>query len=437
MHNVRSVLCYCLGLLGLMALLAGCGGGGDSSGSQLGGNTISVSFTDLFGNVKNPAYLAFQDGDGTWVKQDLVSSGRYTFTVTNIAKKYGIAYIEDNSDHGTNIMYGTTHELVSLPFVIETNQTGGCTISGSVSGDTTNGFDASCDMAYSNYDSTANTYTISGVRTGSHPLIANNAYRSSLSVPTRMWMKNINVTGDMTQNIDFNDSNAFALGTQTASLPDSAYGAAYFYIPNSAFQCLGRNNGNSTSFTYATIPSDKMPSAGLYQYAYNTDAGTYTAFSRSPRSSFADVTFPTVNRTITINGTSMTWTKCPNATLYQTEMADGNDLYVAMMITPNWLGETASVAIPTGLASLDGWNSGQYLPSTNSINAVEAGLVNCTLNEFVNQDLHDGLSIIDVNYDIAFVGQKLTGSKAKALGSDRENKGLPMLMDPFHPKAHH
>ncbi|HEX2951690.1 MAG TPA: hypothetical protein VHV83_19315 [Armatimonadota bacterium] len=433
MHNVRTVLWCCLGLLGLMVLVAGCGGGGDSSGNQLGGNTVTVTFTDNSGNVTNPAYLAYQDGSGIWVKQDLVSSGRYTFMVTNAAKKYGIAVVESSGDSGTQIMYGTTNELTNIPYTIDTGEsTGDCTISGSVSG-ATNGFDASCNQKYPYYDSSAHTYYISGVHAGAHPLIADNTNFLASVIPTRMWIKNLNVSGDMTQNIDFFDSNSFALGTKTVQLPTGWSGLVFFYLSEEAFQYLGLSSSVNNSVTYATIPSNKMPSAGLYEYGIGCANGFYTGYSKSPRTSFSDVTFPTIDSTITTSGTSMTWTKCPNATLYQTEITDDNS-YVDMTITPNWLGTTASVAIPTGLASLDGW--GQYLPSSTTYYTVYAYITNCSLNQYYNGEPYDGLSIMEVDYTGNIDALK---SNTKALSStDRmKNKEIHTLMNPFHFKIHH
>ncbi|HEX2951652.1 MAG TPA: hypothetical protein VHV83_19110, partial [Armatimonadota bacterium] len=78
MHKLPLSLWYCLGIMAVMLIVAGCSDGWPSSRNQHGGNTVTVTFTDQGGNASNPAYLAFQDGTNAWQKVDINSSGRYT-----------------------------------------------------------------------------------------------------------------------------------------------------------------------------------------------------------------------------------------------------------------------------------------------------------------------------------------------------------------------
>ncbi len=74
-----------------VALALACGGGGGSKTSTAAGGTVTVLPPQFDGDAY---WVAYQDGSGPW-KVVGPSNGKYTFTVTDPAGRYGMALIDE------------------------------------------------------------------------------------------------------------------------------------------------------------------------------------------------------------------------------------------------------------------------------------------------------------------------------------------------------
>ncbi|HEX2948875.1 MAG TPA: hypothetical protein VHV83_04810 [Armatimonadota bacterium] len=402
MRNVHLTLGYCLAILALMLLIAGCGGG-SSSQPQVGGDTVTVSFTDQNGSPLNPVYLAFQDGARSWQSVPIAGSGQYTFTLTNAQRKYGIAFVRDSGDNHTHVLYATTRELSNIPFVTDTTspEVGTLSVGGSVTGNNGTSFAVTCAGRGGFPESINTAYHVYNVPQGTHQLIASNGYWSSgiFTRPTRLWTKNLTVNDNVTDaNIDFSGSDSIPLNTQTLSLLPSSNINAFMYFADGATHQFGYAN-NAATLNYATVPADNMPEGALYHISYsNANENYFSAYSRNPIT-LDGVTFPTtLDRTVTLTDTTVSWHAYTPTRMYYAVINNGNtDLYAC--VTPDWFADTPSLTLPVGLATLDGWKDHTYLPTTISDWYIAAEIPSGSLEQFANLMLMD---TIDLSTDFSY-----------------------------------
>lgn len=430
MRNVHLTLGYCLAILALMLLIAGCGGG-SSSRPLVGGNTVTVSFTDQNGSPLNPVYLAFQDGEHDWQSVPIAGSGQYTFTLTNAQRKYGIAFVRDSGDNHTHVIYATTRELSNIPFVADTSspEPGTLSVGGSVTGSNGNAFAVTCAGRGGFAESSNTAYHVYNVPQGTHQLIASNGYWSSgfYSRPTRLWMKNLTVNSDVADaNIDFSGSDSIPLNIQTLSLLPSSNIDAYVYFADGATHLFGYAN-NAATLNSATIPADKMPEGALYHISYsNASQNYFSAYSRNPIT-LDGVTFPTtLDRTVTLTDTTVSWHAYTPTRMYYADIYNSNaELYAC--VTPGWFADTPSLTLPVGLATLDGWKDHTYLPTTVNDWTIAAEIPSGSLDQITNlmlmdtTDFSNDFSYREINYaDRVFNDNVLRNTMAAGATPDAE-----------------
>ncbi|HEX2947960.1 MAG TPA: hypothetical protein VHV83_00055 [Armatimonadota bacterium] len=412
MRNICLTLIAAVGIVALLFVMAGCSEGGNSS-AQLGGNTVTLSFTDNNSSPCNPVCLAFQDGTRAWQRVPIQSSGQYTLTVTNAARKYGIAFVENSTDTTTAVIYATTHELNNIPLVKSTapDMPGSFTISGSITGNNNHPVPITCDFFGGAFFGPGYTsYQLTNVPQGMRKLLAANTDLSSgpTARPTRMFMRNIQVDGDMTNvpetAIDLNGSESFPLSTQSLTgLPNSLFLAYVLFAGGGGFQ-LGNAYGDTLE--YSTLPLDKMPNGGLYAISYSNNSDHYITYSATPVTSIPNNIFPTaLNRAVTLNEGAVTWQACPGAKIYVLDLFD-DAAHALVYATPGWLGESPRLTLPTALASLDGWQSHTYLPGTINDWRITAVTPSVPLAQYLdynmmgNGTLGDGFTIVQSSYEI-------------------------------------
>ncbi|HEX2950247.1 MAG TPA: hypothetical protein VHV83_11895 [Armatimonadota bacterium] len=392
-----------LGIATLAALMIGCSD--VTTHSSLNGNTVTINIKTGDGQAIDPAYLAFQDGNHAWRKITLNGNGHYTFQVTNIAKKYGVAIVDRQNNTMPNVIYATTNELADIPYTLLNNSTSGFSISGNVTGSNGERTIVCCGGKVGVAPGDA-AYNLTNVGDGNHLLLACRMPNSP-NIPDSYVLKNISVgsgdTGDC--NINYTNDSITPRNLTVTKPSGTVEGSEWLWLAdNNLFIRVGENSGGITD-TYAALPTTAPTDGILYDYALTWNNGSsYETYRRTPSNvDLSSISLPTMAApTIDNDHTTCSWSKFNAAKLYTVQM--NGIARQAIYLTAGWLGASASytLALPNFSAlSSDGWNS-NWAPSTITSVVVAAITLNApTENYFkarMGGEYYDGYTISKICY---------------------------------------
>lgn len=257
--KVRKLL---LGAFGLASLTA-CGGGG-------GGGTTTLTI-EVLGNGTHQ--VAFQDSSGTW--QNLTGgtsvAGKTTYTVNNVAGKYGVAVICEYTVGSITIKRGdivqaTVQELSNLKF---TCPPAPFTISGSV---TYSSSVNSHELYWRRTISNASNFSVSAYP-GKYPLMA--VEYDSSNNPIKVFKEYLTVNNNLTTNIDFSsNSNVQPADTTTANFTCSEPVAFGLYFWEGTQVYIYDYTPSVTNQTLTKLIPDIFVGNGGWLYVYDFSDGT-------------------------------------------------------------------------------------------------------------------------------------------------------------------
>lgn len=193
----------------------GCSNGGsgtdDSAATTKPGSDSGTNLTMDIGD--GTFWVAFQDGPaGSWIQWSPTNGNTYNFPVTDISGRYGVAFHKTESD-GVNtaqkiyVIHATVTELPSL----NTYRNARHTVSGTLSNYTV--FD---DLAFpliylraTDASTAPYNYSMENVPEGLRDFFAIQIGTAANAPPTNVFaLRDIDITGDTTINVDFSDPNA-------------------------------------------------------------------------------------------------------------------------------------------------------------------------------------------------------------------------------------
>lgn len=354
-----------------------------------GAGTVLVR-TTRDGVPANADFLAFQDGNSDWqVAQG--TGGQYTLNITDTGGRYGVAIVCVNGvGVDVHILHATLAELSEVHYDCEpTPSQNYVTVSGTVGGLDTNRWahvflGSGAGTVYPGMG----TYSLQ-VEPGTYDLVALRYGGLETGVVDKVLLRrNVQVTADSTQNIDFGSAEAFAPEIHSVSVlgstGETVISVAFLSNGETAVGVGWQTNG----YQFAGIPTSRQIGNDFHLLSV-TDSRSggwrsvlryFKAPSDITVSLPDDFTSPEVTTAATapyarFTASWMPYTGAQAYSLtYQLEVGpasarsrqQGGSLSWFVSLSAGWLGANSSYTLPD-FSALSGWNSAWGFPAGRSV----------------------------------------------------------------------
>ncbi len=354
-----------------------------TSGGGGGTGNVTYNFCSVSGL---PAFLAYQDNNGPWIRATAGANNRYTFNIAS--GRGGVAYVFDNTfSSDLDVEFGTVAELNALGSdECDGSTTTGRTFTGTVVGAGPTDFvSIVAGNATANViTATSPNFTIEDVKNGPFDLLAS---RFSLFGGASKFFirRNLNpANNSVLPTIDFNGADAFdpveraltvnnALGQSLSSiglyvLQGGSAGALYYADLQPSL---------STNRTWLGVPNNRRAAGDFHVLGAIATSATNDQVTRSVFRVFREatdqsLTLPAVLGTVSVSSLGASGSNARLRTSY-TAQADYNSLWsvgyiqssinVTIQGSSGYFGSSAIVLEVPDLTGLSGWNTAWGLRS--------------------------------------------------------------------------
>jgi hypothetical protein len=364
--------------------VGGCSGSrepGQAWGEKPAIVTISTQTEAVPGRVQ---WVAFQSGAGPWTRLQPSRPGTYLGACTSSDGKYGFAVVYDFGEAVWQTICQAT--VAELPEVrLDTGTIVGArappkwhTISGSLAGVPTGQFaDIYVYVARESIPGGATAWSTDSAAEGVHDLLAvRYAVTGDPMHPTYVYdkvivLRDINVTGDMTINLDFDSKQAYDLDTFPVSVSSAGGAWGLSGIMKTRNHTTWRWHFHGLSDTYYALPAalrdpgDRYRLSGLggsvpaslWRDLYFAVPGPKDMTLPAPLGSAAiSIAATTPYRRAAVN-----WTHYPRALYYEASILTSG--WCDVILTPGWLGSAATYEYTMpDFGSVAGWHNAWGLP---------------------------------------------------------------------------
>ncbi|MHB9130707.1 MAG: hypothetical protein ACYDBB_06415 [Armatimonadota bacterium] len=379
-------LCAVVGVLGaLLLVIAGCGGGSSAPG---------VARLNVWRSRQptNASWVAFQDGNGVWQEVLPSSTGLYEGQVSDAQGRFSFAVVSVET-YGTriNLLHSTINEIAQLNYNLPTDSAIGA-VAGSITGPNSWG---QYLVMLGSTGTTGTDYPGSyqvNLPNGTYDLAATYMTVATPRIPAALYLqRGLAVNGVVQRDIDFADTNAFALPdryTVNISGTPVTDGHVSLETAGGTWVSMGGQTGTAvTQFEYAGLPAAKAVTGDHYYVTTNGTLGAESMFSRSAihtapgneSIALSVAAFDSPAVTTTVNGNYLrptaTWAAYPGAqqyvlNLYSTAL-DYRYVDWGVAMTSGWMAGLSTpwqYTVPD-FTQVNGWNVIWGITAANGLDA--------------------------------------------------------------------
>lgn len=318
--------------------------------------------------LANAAWVAYQDGDGSWRVIEKKSTGVYREEVSDPAGRYGLAIVSPGAQPVITLYQGTLAEMSTITHVFAPFVPGAYTVQGQIKGATAGLDTVTAALGFNTVTSTTLVpYAMNFLAGAKYDLVA---YRRKLAtgMTDKFYIeRNIQLSGNSTHSIDFNDDlHSGNAERYTVSAPDITDGSVMLRTVNRTVLTVSESHSFGAPIPYAALPAAQMREGDLYiaNLTATSQSGMLTirqmrrmAFAQPANQNTAlPALFGSPGVTAADGNITATWSPYPNALAYNLQCAADAGSQWNVLLSAGWLqANTRHGYTLPALSSLAGW----------------------------------------------------------------------------------